>query len=113
MPKGAVIAFDELNMNLVPGETLATMETIGLPNLRLDRRLPFRIVLSVFPRGGWGRRTLMSARRQISPTRQASSVKRMKTVGKLAVWAPAQWSKSCEPCPRPYGQRLTHENLQL
>tara|TARA_R110002095_G_scaffold216281_2_gene212814 strand:+ start:519 stop:1301 length:783 start_codon:yes stop_codon:yes gene_type:complete len=37
MPKGAIIAFDELNMNLFPGETLAAMETLGLPNLRLKR----------------------------------------------------------------------------
>ena len=45
MPKGAIIAFDELNMNLFPGETLATMETIGLPNLRVQR-FPFATSLS-------------------------------------------------------------------
>jgi hypothetical protein len=45
MPKGAIIAFDELNMQLFPGETLATMETLGLPNLRL-RRFPFATSLS-------------------------------------------------------------------
>ncbi len=39
MAKGAVICFDELNHRDYPGETLAVMETLGLPNLRL-RRLP-------------------------------------------------------------------------
>jgi hypothetical protein len=37
MPKGAVIAFDELNHEMWPGETVAVMETIGLPRLRLER----------------------------------------------------------------------------
>jgi hypothetical protein len=37
MPKGAVIAFDELNMNLFPGETLATLEVLGINRLRLKR----------------------------------------------------------------------------
>lgn len=37
MPKGAVIVFDELNMNLFPGETLAVMETLGLNRVRLER----------------------------------------------------------------------------
>lgn len=45
MPKGAVVAFDELNMDLFPGETLAAMETVGLRNLRL-RRFPFATSLS-------------------------------------------------------------------
>jgi hypothetical protein len=42
MPKGAIIAFDELNHELWPGETIATMEAIGINNLRLQR----------FPYGG-------------------------------------------------------------
>ncbi|MGK0296634.1 MAG: hypothetical protein ACI9XC_000223 [Gammaproteobacteria bacterium] len=37
MPKGAVIAFDELNMKLFPGETLAVMEEVGLRNMKLER----------------------------------------------------------------------------
>jgi hypothetical protein len=45
MPRGAVIVFDELNMDLFPGETLAAMETVGLRNLRL-RRFPFATSLS-------------------------------------------------------------------
>lgn len=40
MPKGAVIAFDELNQKQWPGETLAVLETIGIQNLRI-RRFPF------------------------------------------------------------------------
>lgn len=40
MPKGAVIAFDELNARIFPGETLAVLETIGLRNLRIER-FPF------------------------------------------------------------------------
>jgi Macrocin-O-methyltransferase (TylF) len=37
MPKGAVIAFDELDNPMWPGETLALVETIGVKNLRLRR----------------------------------------------------------------------------
>jgi hypothetical protein len=37
MPKGAVIAFDELDNPLWPGETLALLETVGLGRLRLTR----------------------------------------------------------------------------
>ena len=37
MPKGAVIAFDELNNPQWPGETQAVMETIGVRNLRIKR----------------------------------------------------------------------------
>jgi hypothetical protein len=40
MPKGAVIAFDELNAKMFPGETEAVNEVIGLKNLRI-RRFPF------------------------------------------------------------------------
>jgi hypothetical protein len=37
MPKGAIIAFDELNDRGWPGETLAVLETIGIRNLRIQR----------------------------------------------------------------------------
>jgi|ERR1035438_3498377 hypothetical protein len=37
MPKGAVIAFDELDNPIWPGETLGAIETIGLNKLRLRR----------------------------------------------------------------------------
>lgn len=37
MPKGSVLAFDELDNPLWPGETLATFETLGLRNLELKR----------------------------------------------------------------------------
>ena len=37
MPKGAVILFDELNNRTWPGETVAVMETLGLPKLRIKR----------------------------------------------------------------------------
>ena len=37
MPKGAVIVFDELNLDAFPGETLAAIEAVGLHNLRLQR----------------------------------------------------------------------------
>lgn len=37
MPKGAIIAFDELNDPVWPGETLAVLETVGLQNLRIHR----------------------------------------------------------------------------
>lgn len=40
MPKGAIIAFDELDNPLWPGETMALLKTIGINNLKL-RRLPF------------------------------------------------------------------------
>jgi hypothetical protein len=45
MPKGAVIAFDELNHAAWPGESLAVLETIGIRNLRI-RRFPFTPMLS-------------------------------------------------------------------
>lgn len=35
MPKGAILAFDELNHAAWPGETLAVMETVGLRNLKI------------------------------------------------------------------------------
>lgn len=37
MPKGAVIAFDELNQKMWPGETMAVLETVGIRGLRLER----------------------------------------------------------------------------
>lgn len=37
MPKGAVIAFDELNAEIFPGETRAVDEVLGLSNLRIER----------------------------------------------------------------------------
>jgi hypothetical protein len=45
MPKGAVILFDELNMRQFPGETLATIEMLGLRNLRLFR-FPYATCMS-------------------------------------------------------------------
>lgn len=40
MPKGAVIAFDELNLKDWPGETVAVMNELGLGRLRIER-FPF------------------------------------------------------------------------
>lgn len=37
MPKGSIIVFDELNNRTWPGETLAVMEKLGLPSLRIQR----------------------------------------------------------------------------
>ena len=37
MPRGAVIAFDELDNPMWPGETLAALEAVGLSRLRLQR----------------------------------------------------------------------------
>jgi len=37
MPKGSVIAFDELNQKQWPGETMAVMESIGLNHLEIKR----------------------------------------------------------------------------
>jgi hypothetical protein len=37
MPKGAILAFDELDNPLWPGETLAAVESVGIPKLRLQR----------------------------------------------------------------------------
>jgi len=45
MPKGAVIAFDELNAELWPGETVAVFEELGLNNLRI-KRFPFDTFIS-------------------------------------------------------------------
>jgi hypothetical protein len=40
MPKGAIIAFDELGHETFPGETLALLDTVGIRNLRIQR-FPF------------------------------------------------------------------------
>jgi hypothetical protein len=45
MPKGAILAFDELNQSAWPGETLAVLETVGLRNLKIQR-FPFTPQLS-------------------------------------------------------------------
>jgi hypothetical protein len=45
MPKGAVIAFDELNQKQWPGETVAVMEEVGLNNLKVQR-VPYTPSLS-------------------------------------------------------------------
>lgn len=45
MPKGAIIAFDELYIRQWPGETLAVLDTIGLQNLRI-RRFPHQPQIS-------------------------------------------------------------------
>jgi Macrocin-O-methyltransferase (TylF) len=45
MPKGAVIAFDELYIKQWPGETQAVHETLGLSNLRIER-FPFHPQIS-------------------------------------------------------------------
>ena len=37
MPKGAVIVFDELGCETYPGETIATLETIGVKDLKIRR----------------------------------------------------------------------------
>ena len=37
IPKGGIIAFDELNHEVWPGETVAVVEAIGLSNLRIKR----------------------------------------------------------------------------
>ena len=37
LTKGSIVGFDELNDPDAPGETLALMEAIGLPNIRLKR----------------------------------------------------------------------------
>lgn len=45
MPKGSIIAFDELNNKDWPGETLAVMETIGINNIKIER-FPFQPQIS-------------------------------------------------------------------
>ena len=45
MPKGAILAFDELANPMWPGETKAVLETVGLKNLRIEK-VPFHSALS-------------------------------------------------------------------
>jgi Macrocin-O-methyltransferase (TylF) len=45
MPRGSVIAFDQLNQSHWPGETMAVYETIGIRNLRIER-FPFQPQIS-------------------------------------------------------------------
>jgi len=45
MPKGAVIVFDELNTELFVGETVATLDTVGVKNLKIER-FPFEPAIS-------------------------------------------------------------------
>lgn len=45
MPRGAVLAFDELDDAAWPGETLAVLDTIGIRNLRVER-FPYMSQLS-------------------------------------------------------------------
>jgi len=45
MPKGSIIAFDELNAKLWTGETRAVLDTIGIRNLKIER-FPFVSYLS-------------------------------------------------------------------
>jgi hypothetical protein len=39
MPRGGIIAFDELNAKVFPGETIALLETIGIKNLHLKKTI--------------------------------------------------------------------------
>jgi hypothetical protein len=41
MPKGAVVAFDQLNQRAWPGETAALVDTLGIRSLKLER-FPFQ-----------------------------------------------------------------------
>lgn len=41
MPKGAIIAFDELNYSIAPGETVALDEVLGIRNIRIQRSARF------------------------------------------------------------------------
>lgn len=45
MPKGAIIAFDELNAKIFPGETSAADEILGLKNIKI-KRFPFDSYIS-------------------------------------------------------------------
>ena len=41
MPKGAILAFDELNCSIAPGETVALHEVFGIRNVRIQRSTRF------------------------------------------------------------------------
>ena len=45
MPKGAIIAFDQLNLKQWPGETRAVIDSIGIGSLRIER-FPFQPQIS-------------------------------------------------------------------
>ncbi len=45
IPKGGIIAFDELNHEVWPGETVAVIQELGLNNLRIER-FPFGSTVS-------------------------------------------------------------------
>jgi hypothetical protein len=45
MPRGAIIAFDQLNQRHWPGETRAVIDTLGLASLKLER-FPFQPQIS-------------------------------------------------------------------
>jgi len=45
MPKGSIIAFDELNAPTFPGETKAVLDTLGINKLKIER-FPFNTYLS-------------------------------------------------------------------
>jgi len=45
MGKGAVIAFDEINHPLWPGETLALLESLNIRDLKIQK-FPFEINMS-------------------------------------------------------------------
>lgn len=45
MPKGAIIAFDEVNVAEWPGETRAVLDVVGLKNLRIQR-VPYSSAIS-------------------------------------------------------------------
>lgn len=45
IPKGGIIAFDELNTKMYPGETIALCETLGVNSLRI-KRFPWATTLS-------------------------------------------------------------------
>jgi hypothetical protein len=47
VPKGGIVAFDELNCEEFPGETLALLETLDMSQVEL-RRLPFDPYISYF-----------------------------------------------------------------
>lgn len=48
MPKGAIVAFDELNHRAWPGETTALVDTLGIRALKLQR-LPFQPQIAFAP----------------------------------------------------------------
>ncbi len=50
MPKGGIVAFDELNCAEFPGETVALLETVGLEAAAL-RRFPYDPYISYFVKG--------------------------------------------------------------